>query len=609
MTRHHRTFFRQLFRWTLLILTIPLALLTWFTGSAVQDFSYQQTRAELLARSELIKGQLARLLDQKDLAGLDRLIKTIGPEAGTRITVIASDGLVLADSQNDPARMQSHANRPEFILALAQGQGFSTRHSSTLNERLMYAAIPLRTKVSQQPAAVLRLAVPVSDIDLALKSIQLRLLLTALAIILAAVTLAWLFSRRLSRPLEQLTLNADHYARGEFSRDHLADNDQPMSREVAGLSQAMKRMARQLDEQISRIGSQRMQLETVLAGMIEGVIAVDMDQRILYLNHAACRLFQVRQTNHQGQPLEEVIRHASLLELMARSLVSVQPLEEELLLQRPQTIHLTVHGVRLLGHHQKQLGALLVLHDITRLKRLETMRRDFVANVSHELKTPITAIQGFVETLLDGALNDRQHAREFLEIIQRQSGRLDAIVDDLLSLSRLEEEIKEEQAELILQPLLPVLTEAARACAPKAEAKRVSLDLNCPGELSGLINEGLLEQAVVNLIVNAIKYSPEQSRVEIRGCCRQGHIEIQVIDEGVGIEARHLPRLFERFYRSDKARSRKLGGTGLGLAIVKHIMEGHHGSVTVQSRPGSGSTFTLFLPQPDQTAQPKRPVM
>jgi two-component system phosphate regulon sensor histidine kinase PhoR len=244
----------------------------------------------------------------------------------------------------------------------------------------------------------------------------------------------------------------------------------------------------------------------------------------------------------------------------------------------------------------EDLGALVVLYDITRLQKLEVVRKEFAANVSHELKTPITSIKGFVETLLDGKLNDKEETERFLRIIAQQTERLNAIVDDLLSLARLEQSIEREEVRLSQNELLPVLQAAVKACAESATTKNITLHLECPIDLQAECNPQLLEQAVVNLIDNALKYSESESEIRTQATLREGEVVISVQDRGCGIEEQHLPRLFERFYRVDKARSRELGGTGLGLAIVKHIALSHEGCVDVQSYPGEGSVFTIRFP-------------
>jgi two-component system phosphate regulon sensor histidine kinase PhoR len=246
----------------------------------------------------------------------------------------------------------------------------------------------------------------------------------------------------------------------------------------------------------------------------------------------------------------------------------------------------------------ERTGAVLVLNDATRLRKLEDIRRDFVANVSHELKTPITSIRGFVETLLDGAMDNREDTERFLQIIDRQAMRLHAIVEDLLSLSRIEKESERDEIELTVQPLQPLLQNAVVSCEVRAGERKVKIDLACEDSLRVVANGRHLEQAVINLIDNAVKYSPDGSLVQVNGSRRDRQVVIAVVDRGCGIEARHLPRVFERFYRVDKARSREVGGTGLGLAIVKHIALAHNGSVHVESSLGKGSTFEIRLPSP-----------
>jgi two-component system phosphate regulon sensor histidine kinase PhoR len=333
--------------------------------------------------------------------------------------------------------------------------------------------------------------------------------------------------------------------------------------------------------------------------MVEGVVAVDADERILRLNEAAARFFGVEVLAAQGRRIQEVVRRAELQRFVSRALESRNPVEGDIVLHNERgEVYLQAHGSVLRDSHGQNIGALVVLNDVTRLRRLESIRRDFVANVSHELKTPITAIKGFVETMLDGALDHKEDARRFLDIILRQSERLHAIIEDLLALSRIEQESESGGIPLQEGGVKSVLGAAVQSCEVGAAGKDVDIDLICPEDLRARISAPLLEQAVVNLIDNAVKYSNPGGRVLLQGLQQDDLVLIRVQDWGVGISREHLPRLFERFYRVDKARSRKQGGTGLGLAIVKHIVQAHGGRVDVSSVPGQGSVFTLRLPLP-----------
>ncbi len=358
----------------------------------------------------------------------------------------------------------------------------------------------------------------------------------------------------------------------------------------------MNRMARQLSERIQTILRQQNEHEAMVSSMEEGVLAIDNSGTIISLNATCATLLGGEPDQFKGRLVHEVIRKRELLEFVKSALASTSPVDGDLRVFGSQDRWLSAHGAALYDAQRRKIGVLVVLHDVSRLRHLENVRRDFVANVSHELRTPITSIKGFVETLLDGALDDRENAVRFLRIMLRQADRLDAIVGDLLTLSRIEKGSEEQWIELAPEAVAPVLQAAVEMCEMKAADKGIRLELTCPDKLTARINAPLLEQAVVNLVDNAIKYSGSGSTIEVRAAEDEASVVIRVEDHGCGIESRHLPRLFERFYRVDKARSRELGGTGLGLAIVKHIILAHRGSVSVESTVGTGSTFSLRLP-------------
>jgi len=359
-------------------------------------------------------------------------------------------------------------------------------------------------------------------------------------------------------------------------------------------------MAELLDEKIQTIVTQKNQLETVFSSMVEAVVAIDNEERIISINSAAADLFGIEKETAPGIIVQQVVRNVHLQQQINHTLTTKIPVEDEIAFyDNLSERFLQTNIVTLVNGIGEYIGVLVVMNDVTRLRRLENVRSDFVANVSHELRTPITAIQGYVETLLDDALDDREQAERFLQIVLRHSLRLSNIIDDLLILSRIEEESKQGQIVLEKGLLKPVLESAVQACQLKADGADIRLSIDCPDDIVIEMNATLLEQALVNLLINGITYSKQGGEVAV--LARLGstpeddNVRVVVRDHGCGIARKHLPRLFERFYRSDKARSRSLGGTGLGLAIVKHIVQAHKGSIDVTSVEGQGSEFTITM--------------
>lgn len=407
-------------------------------------------------------------------------------------------------------------------------------------------------------------------------------------------------SQRVSRPLNEMRRSAERFAAGDFTHRLTV----PDTVELGGLAATLNHMAAQLAAQISVVTTQRNEQEAILASMEEGVLALDRRNRVITVNRAAEALLGVTAMQAKGRHLQEVVRNLALQHLLTEASPGQQPTRAEIVLRGPEERFLQVTATALRDAAERNIGMLVVLNDVTQLRRLENIRRDFVANVSHELKTPITSIKGFVETLRDGALDNRPQAERFLGIVARHADRLHTIIEDLLSLSRLEQDDEGYGIPLSQVKIHDVVEAAMLDCEVKATARHVTILPTYAPELCALVNAPLLEQAIVNLLDNAITYSNPQGTVWLTASQDEQDLILTVRDEGVGIAAEHLPRLFERFYRVDKARSRAQGGTGLGLAIVKHIAQVHHGSVTVSSAVGQGSIFTLRLPR-----QPERPML
>ncbi len=515
---------------------------------------------------------------------------------GARVTVIGVDGVVLADSARDVERvreMENHAARPEVRSALAGGVGSDVRRSRTLDVAMLYVAIPLEGP--SRPRGVIRLAVPLAELERASAAVRRTVELGAALAIAAALGVGLFVSRRVTRPVTRMRAIAQRMARGELDQRvpvHGGD-------EVAELGRALNQMSAALREKVESVEAQRAEVAAILERMVEGVIALDERGRILVMNPGARAILGLGEgaaaSPVEGRPLLEAVRQKALFDLVeaCRGGAGADACQGEIELGPPVGRLVRAHAVAVPLARQR-VGTLLVLHDVTDLRRLERVRAEFVANVSHELRTPLTAIKGYVETLLDGALEEPANARPFLETAHRHAERLGRLVDDLLQLS----DVEMGRVVLALEPV--ELREAADGVVAvfdgPATRKRVGLVNEVPSDLIARADRDRLSQILVNLVDNAVKYTPDGGEVRLLGRRLDGQVEVAVADTGIGIPSTDLPRITERFYRVDKARSRALGGTGLGLAIVKHLVHAHGGELTIESELGKGTTVRFTLP-------------
>ncbi len=571
------------------IIVLAVLIITGYTTRSIQQFYHAQIISDLQVRARVTGDRLVEKL-VGDSPDLQALCRELSGEINARITVVLPSGAVAADSDENPEKMENHSDRPEIRQALREGSGSAVRFSHTLNKNMMYVALPLNK--GDAVAGVVRVAFPLTRLQDALARVHKKMITGGIITAILAIVVSWRIARKLSRSLNDMKSGAERFARGDFSQPLAL----PAPQEMRRLAQALNVMASQMDDRIRTVMSQRNQQEAVLSSMVEGVIAIDGEQRVISLNQAAAGLIGVPLEQAQGRILTEIIGHPSLKAFVLHSLETPAPMESEISMQGQETQILQAHGAVLRDAQGQEIGAVVVLNDVTRLRRLEQVRRDFVANVSHELRTPVTSIKGFVETLLDGALENPEDARRFLRIIAKQADRLNAILGDLLMLSRIEEEERKALIQIEDCALYETLAGAIQQCESKAAEKGIPITLECDPAIVVQMNASLIEQAVANLIDNAIKYSEAGEEVSVSGCRADNEILITVEDHGCGIPSEHLPRLFERFYRVDKARSRSMGGTGLGLSIVKHIAKAHAGRVTVESTVGQGSVFSLYLP-------------
>jgi two-component system phosphate regulon sensor histidine kinase PhoR len=511
--------------------------------------------------------------------------------AGIAVHVLEPGGGPLAGSEG---RSPAGAGGPADADLLAEVRGGRTataiRFDAGTGRRELTIAVPHGAPAA--PAAIVSVSTDMAAVDASLAKAQRWLLLGYAACGLAAAAIGYALARRTARPVVELGHAAARLAAGHVDAP-LPSTDLA---ELADLAASLGVLREQLVESGLTIGRQGTQQQAVLGSMIEGVLAIDARQRILGINRAAADVLGIGLERIIGRPLQEVVRNPDLRRFALLAIDSRDPVEDDLVIHgvRDRTIHLRGTALR---DASGEGGAVIVLDDVTDMQRLENVRRDFVANVSHELKTPVASIKGFVETLLYGAADDPVDNRRFLEIVARQADRLAAIIDDLLALSRIEQREGAGNLPREQVAVAAVLAAAIEDCRPRAAERSIRMAIECAAELSAVINPPLLEQALINLVDNAIKHSAADREIRLTAQDVGGAVEIRVRDEGCGIAPEHLPRLFERFYRVDKARSRQQGGTGLGLAIVKHIVQAHGGTVDVESTPGVGSTFTIRLPQ------------
>lgn len=531
---------------------------------------------------------------QRQQPGLDQeLIRKLGARAGVRITLIDRDGVVLADSEADPLEMANHRRRPEIAQLAERSVATDTRSSATLSSPHMYLAVRLPHN-AEEAAGYLRLALRVDQLDDRIAATQWMIWGAALASALVALLLGIFWANHFSARVDRLSQTATHIAQGDYDLPiDISGNDQ-----ISALAQALHRMRRQLTDHIFDSERTRTELQTILETMPEAVVAVDPDQRILFANRRTYLLFGIHRGDITGQPIWKILRHPGLQDAVAKTLASNDYYSTEFEVLTPQRV-IEYRGTQLcVGDHR---GVLMVLHDVTELRRLERMRQDFFANVSHELKTPLAAIKAFAETLLDDEEAEASTIRHFLSRIDEQADRLHALVVDMLMLARVES--KEQAFDIQTVDVHQVIEEVLRSLSDAAAARNVALNTRlAPADRYVVADFEGVATIIGNLVDNAIKYTKANGYVEI-STRRQGEmIALDVADNGIGIPAEDLGRVFERFYRVDKARSRQLGGTGLGLSIVKHLTNTFAGSVSVRSQLNQGTTFTVLLPAAGEVA-------
>jgi len=550
-----------------------------FTGIlaiiSLRNFYINHLSSNLKSNATLVTNILEDDLSTNNLSQIKLKTKDLGKELEIRITIIDINGIILGDSEKDPALMENHSDRPEIKEALQGKTGKSIRYSSTLEIDMLYLAIPIIK--NNQTLGIARLSLPLTEVNENISNL--------------ASIISLIISLTITRPLQEMTKVSQKISKGDFSKKLKILNQD----EIGQLADSLNLMSEELANKIRIISEDKDKMEVVLSGVIEGITAIDKEGRIILFNHALKNMIDCSSDRVLEKFHWEIIRNNQLNELLKETLQKGQALTREITLFSPQEkiFHASANP---LTEKNKVWGAVVVLNDITEIKKLEKMRSEFVANVSHELRTPLTSIQGFVETLKEGAINDPEKAQYFLEIIEKQSNRLNNLIEELLQLSKIEsQEIAMNLQSIDLRDLIDKTISEFKK---KIEQKDHKIKINISPQLPLVkADPEQIEVVFRNLLDNAVKYTPDGGEIYISALEKAKNIYIEVVDNGIGISSEHLPRIFERFYRANKDRSRKLGGTGLGLAIVKHIVQAHQGTIGVESKPGKGSKFFFTLPK------------
>lgn len=555
------------------------------------DNNLEEIERSLVVRSELLSELVRPVLTSGfGFEQLQNSISKLGSSTESRITIITLDGRVIADSEESTQAMDNHLQRPEIVEAADSGRGTTSRYSDTLQQQMMYLALAVRDE--QENIGFVRVSLPLTSVDESLAQMRVPILVSALLVACVALLIGFFFAKRFSDPIIHITEAAEAISRGDYNRR--IDLDQ--KDEVGGLAKAFNRMARISTERMDEITLDHNRLKKLIAGMVEGVIDVDEDQRIAHINEVACRILSISIEQCIGEPVWEHVSAVEIISALEEANVSRVVVNTQMTRATPEGDEVVdIYVTALHNDNGDSIGALIVLNDISELDYLGTIRRDFVANASHELKTPITAIRGLTETILDDPDMDASVQKDFVEKAHVQSLRLSSLISDLMTISRLESDRQDQNFQVF--DLRTIVKSSETAMKIICQEKELELHVELP-EKEVRINGDFqaISQLTDNLTDNAIKYTNSGGTVSLKLECQDQMAVLTVTDTGIGISLQHQQRIFERFYRVDKARSRELGGTGLGLSIVKNIAEQHGGSISVSSKSGKGSSFVLRLP-------------
>lgn len=583
-------FFWRIYLSYVLVVLATTVILGGLLARQVAQSEFEDVNTILQSQADLISRIIPEPLRNRDYQELGQLVSNLAENTGSRFTIIDSNGVVLADSHENPRQMDNHLRRPEVLDAMNQGSGYATRFSQTLQQQLNYYAVYLDSPDGN--LGFVRTALTVTGIIQDIEARQGTILKYSILAAFLAMVVGFFLADRLAQPLSRMSTLAEDIASGDFDRRVPVGNNGGLGK----LSEAINQLARDSAMRVSEITAERNRLAAIFAGMVEGVIGVDQDQKIIHINDAASLLLGINPKICLNKSMWEEIRIQQITNALDEAIKTQEVIKTQMRLSRESDeLVVDIYVASLSTDSGESIGAVIVLHDITELEKLERVRTDFVANASHELKTPITAIRGLSETILGDEDIDMKTLRRFVDRIHSQSMRLSYLIGDLMTISRLESAGNEVEFTLI--NMSELVRNAAQAAESAFEEKKQKLSFELETEEIQVNGDGEnLRQLVDNLIDNAIKYTPEEGEINLTLKQQDEQVIFSVEDSGIGISSQYQQRVFERFYRVDKARSLSLGGTGLGLSIVKNIAEQHGGSVGLQSQPGSGSKFIVSLP-------------
>jgi two-component system phosphate regulon sensor histidine kinase PhoR len=560
-----------------------MGILGIYLASSTRSSQLDNLRSQLENEARITaEASLPGLLSQDKKVVLDALAKRLGEQTDTRVTIIDVDGTVLGDSEEDPSTMENHATRPEIRDALNTGLGEITRYSTTLGQKMMYVAVPISHQ--GETLGVARVSLPLVAVESLVNRVRVSITVAMAVATLLVILAAWIISRLTTRPIRKLTIASKKIASGELDQKITIEARD----EVGELAQAFNEMSLKLKELVETISGDRARLATVLDNMADGIIMTDIEGNISLANNAARKLFNFK--NVTENPLIEVVRDHEMDEVLKLCLKTAKTQTAQ---YESGTSNRYIRAIAIPIVQDKLSGILLLIQDLTELRNLQTTRRELIGNISHEFRTPLAGIKAMVETLRDGAVDDKEVARDFLTRIDDEVERLTQIVAELTELSRIET----GKAELILEPvnLNLLVEEVITQLSPQVERQQLSVDKVLDDSLPPVqADKARIRQTIVNLIHNAIKFTDPGGKVTVTTRVHGGLVTLDISDTGVGIAKSDLPHVFERFYKGDRARSGE--GTGMGLAIAKHVVEAHGGSIRAQSEEGKGSTFSFSLP-------------